>query len=171
MRSGRGKAELGILNLSQSLENLKPETSTVLFLCSGNFYRSRFAEAYFNFHTALQGLAWTAESRGFRLNSKNVGPISEHAAFGLQHRGIPLADPQRMPLVATQHDLARCQLVVAMKESEHRPLMRTHFGAWADRIEYWRIHDLDCSQPQSALADLERELRNLIVRLKVRPEA
>ncbi len=151
--------------MNQRLENRKSESSTVLFLCSGNFYRSRFAEVYFNFHAARQGMAWNAESRGFRLSPKNVGPISEHAGFGLQKRGIPLPEPQRMPRVATRHDLARCQLIVAMKEAEHRPMMRAQFGSWADRIEYWRIHDIDCSQPQSALADLETELRKLLARL------
>jgi protein-tyrosine phosphatase len=156
--------------LHQELVPPQPAISTLLFLCSGNFYRSRFAELYFNHHAALQDLPWRAESRGFRLNAKNVGPISEHATFGLQKRGIPLAEPARMPLVATQEDLSRCQLVVALKEAEHRPMMRQYFKDWVDRVEYWRIHDLDCSQPHSALADLEHELRRLLARLKTQPQ-
>ena len=140
-------------------------TSQVLFLCSGNYYRSRFAEACFNFHAAERGLAWRAESRGFRLSPKNVGPISQHAVAGLTARSIPLTEPERMPRVATEHDLASSQLVIALKEDEHRPLMRRQFAAWADRIEYWRIHDVDFAEPQVALSELDREIRQLLTRL------
>ena len=31
-------------------------TRTVLFLCTGNFYRSRHAEAVFNHHAAASGI-------------------------------------------------------------------------------------------------------------------
>ena len=60
--------------------------------------------------------------RGFRLSPKNVGPISEHAIAGLQERGVPLAEP-RMPQVASEADLDESQLIIALKEAEHRPLV------------------------------------------------
>jgi protein-tyrosine phosphatase len=41
---------------------------TVLFLCTANYYRSRFAEFYFNSIAAAAGLPWQAESRGLSLN-------------------------------------------------------------------------------------------------------
>ncbi len=140
-------------------------TRRVLFLCSGNYYRSRFAEACFNFHAAQRGLRWRAESRGFRLGARNVGPISQHAVAGLAERGIPLIEPERMPRVAAELDLADSQLIVALKEEEHRPLMLERFAAWADRVEYWRIHDIDFAEPRVALAELEREVHNLLSRL------
>ena len=40
---------------------------TVLFLCTGNYYRSRFAEELFNHEAGRAGLYWTAQSRGFAL--------------------------------------------------------------------------------------------------------
>ena len=39
----------------------------VLFLCTGNYYRSRFAEAVFNSVAARMGLSWRASSRGLAL--------------------------------------------------------------------------------------------------------
>ena len=36
---------------------------TVLFLCTGNYYRSRFAEELFNHRAARDGLSWVAQSR------------------------------------------------------------------------------------------------------------
>ena len=37
---------------------------TVLFLCSANYYRSRFAEHFFNWHAENSGLRWKAISKG-----------------------------------------------------------------------------------------------------------
>ncbi len=142
-----------------------PVTSRVLFLCSGNYYRSRFAEAWFNHHAPRRGLDWLASSRGFRLSPKNEGPISRYARAGLHERGIALAEPVRFPRVAQIDDLAASQLIVALKEAEHRPLMRLHFADWVERVEYWRIHDIDFAAPEVALAELEAALEQLLVRL------
>lgn len=51
---------------------------TVLFLCTGNYYRSRFAEEIFNARAAALGLDWRAESRALAIErgKNNVGPIS-----------------------------------------------------------------------------------------------
>ncbi len=39
-------------------------THKLLFLCTGNYYRSRFAELLFNHLAAQVGLDWRADSRG-----------------------------------------------------------------------------------------------------------
>ena len=39
----------------------------VLFLCSANFYRSRFAEHVFNWLAGQEGLQWKADSRGLAV--------------------------------------------------------------------------------------------------------
>ena len=41
--------------------------SIVLLLCTGNYYRSRFAEILFNSVVAKMGLLWRASSRGLAL--------------------------------------------------------------------------------------------------------
>lgn len=139
---------------------------TVLFLCSGNYYRSRFAEVFFNWLAPLHQLDWRAESRGFRLSPGNIGPISVHAISGLQARGIPLPEPHRFSLVVDGQDFETFDHVVAVKEAEHRPKMLERFPTWADRIEYWKIHDLDCAEPDVALVELEGQVRGLIERLR-----
>src|SRR5271165_5168046 len=40
----------------------------VLFLCTGNYYRSRFAEEMFNFLAPVKCPGWTAVSRGIAVD-------------------------------------------------------------------------------------------------------
>ena len=51
----------------------------VLFLCTGNYYRSRFAEILFNHLAPQHNLDWHAESSGLHVQSDgiiNSGPLS-----------------------------------------------------------------------------------------------
>lgn len=139
---------------------------SVLFLCSGNYYRSRFAEVYFNHTADRDNLPWRAASRGFWLSPNNVGPISSHAVSGLKSRGISLAEPIRFPQVIAAADFETHDRVIAVKEAEHRAKMLERFPDWAQRIEYWHIHDLDCATPDVALVELETQVRGLIESLR-----
>ncbi len=139
---------------------------TVLFLCTGNFYRSRFAEVYFNWLAGQGTHAWQADSRGLALDPNNIGPISTHTRVYLDRLGIPLPDPLRHPRDATVPDFEAAQLIVALKEAEHRPLMETRFPAWAQRVEYWRVHDLDFAPASEALPQVKRHVEELFARLQ-----
>ena len=56
----------------------------VLFLCSANFYRSRFAEHLFNHLAPEAGLKWRAQSRGLMVGHwGDVGPISHYTVDAL----------------------------------------------------------------------------------------
>jgi protein-tyrosine phosphatase len=143
------------------------QLSTVLFLCSGNYYRSRFAEHIFNTYILDTGLSWTADSRGLIVDRvvNNIGPISHYAVNGLSERGISIPEPWRFPIQLLESDLAAAKLVIALKEVEHRPLLTERFPQWPDHVEYWHIHDLDHALPADALTTLTREVTQLIQRL------
>ena len=141
------------------------KSQRVLFLCTGNYYRSRFAEILFNWQAEKRGLSWTAESRGLALDSCNTGPISRHTIACLQSRGIKSDTCTRLPLPVTEADLAAAQRIIAVKEGEHRPLFEAKFPQWVDRVEFWHVHDLDCAIPDVAIPHLEREVEQLINRL------
>jgi protein-tyrosine phosphatase len=139
---------------------------TVLFLCSGNYYRSRFAEALFNLRAERSRLPWRAVSRGFFLHAGNVGPISQHARRGLEARGLILGADVRFPMVVSEQDLEQAHYLVAVKESEHRPQMDAKFPHWTSRVEFWKIDDLDCAEPEVALVHLEQAVVDLMRRLE-----
>jgi len=125
---------------------------TVIFVCTGNFYRSRFAEYLFNALAKEKGLPWRATSRGLKTWTVGAheGPISEFAAYRLVAMGVPF-DRERFPIQLSEDDLQSADLVVALKKAEHYAMMLHQFPDWADRIEYWHIDDIDCAPPDEAL--------------------
>ena len=72
----------------------KRNERTVLFLCTGNYYRSRFAEILFNSVAGKMGLPWKASSRGLALERgvNNVGPIAASAVAALGALGVRADD-------------------------------------------------------------------------------
>lgn len=138
---------------------------TVIFVCTANYYRSRFSEYLFNYLAEQQGLGWHATSRGLQTwMVDGQGPISEFTVDRLRTQGIPL-DAERFPIPLSQSDLETADLVVAVKEAEHRPMMREQFPAWEDRIQYWHIDDLDCATPDEALPLCQARVETLVERL------
>jgi protein-tyrosine phosphatase len=138
----------------------------VLFLCSANYYRSRFAEHFFNWLAGQEGLEWRADSRGLDVDpSANIGRISRHTVEALAARAIPVEGEHRYPKRLIAADLVNADLVVAVKEAEHRAMMARQFPQWVDRIEYWHIDDLDCALPEESMPVLESTLRALVARL------
>jgi protein-tyrosine phosphatase len=146
---------------------------TILFLCTGNYYRSRFAELYFNALTGSNGLTWRAVSRGLATERGlcNVGPISPQALEGLATRGIAVVRPLHWPMQVLHGDLEAADLVVALKESEHRPLIEARFPCWSERVEYWHIDDLEQVPAAEALPQLEQRVHALLDRLSRDPSA
>jgi protein-tyrosine phosphatase len=143
--------------------------STVLFLCTGNYYRSRFAEHFFNAVAAKEELSWWADSRGLALERGigNLGPMSRTALRELERIGVAVALPPRFPVTVTEDELRKADLIVALKEAEHRPLFVERFPAWTEQVEFWHVHDLDGATPEEALPQIQEEVLGLVARLKM----
>lgn len=138
----------------------------VLFLCTGNYYRSRFAEIIFNDRAERSGLPWRAESRGLALDAGNIGPISSHTVAALADRGIRLAGPTRDPKSVSERDFREAEIVIAVKESEHRPMLAACFPRFIQSVEFWHIDDLDVAGAEVAMPSLEAAVLRLIERLR-----
>ena len=138
----------------------------VLFLCTGNYYRSRFAEALFAARAKASGLDWQADSRalGTEPETRNPGPISRNTLRALAERGLATVEPPRGPLEVTRADLVGAALVVALDEEEHRPMLAARFPGWELRVEYWNVADLP-APPAAALSEIERRVTELVARL------
>ena len=141
-------------------------SKSVLFLCTGNYYRSRFAEILFNHLATEKKLNWRAEWRGLKIGwPGNIGPISPYTLERLAQLSIPCENGRQMPMQCRMCDLEDANIVIALKEAEHRPMLAEKFSPWQDRVEYWHVHDLDGATPVEALAEIETLVGELVDRL------
>ncbi|MFY8200532.1 MAG: hypothetical protein ACOVLE_07675 [Pirellula staleyi] len=144
-------------------QRIEPK-SQILFLCTWNYYRSRFAEIYFNWEAAAAKIDWQADSRGLALPESIPNTISLYTVDYLARLAIPY-DRLRKPMAATEEDFAKADRVIAIKRAEHHPIVQKRFETFADRVEYWDIHDIDASTPEEQLPLLHAQVRSLVTEL------
>lgn len=142
---------------------MAPSQRTVLFLCTGNYYRSRYAEILFNSVAKKFSLPWKASSRGLALErgKDHVGPMSGDAVKRLQEQGIHDSDAcKRFPESVTTEDLEKADCIVALSRDEHLPLLDERFPSWSNEVELWNVEDAP-----PALALIDDEVMSFVARL------
>lgn len=142
--------------------------SIVLFLCTGNFYRSRFAEVWFNHLATQQGLPWRAESAGLAENcwTCNKGPLSPYVEDILRQEGVLSSGEPRCPVDVTPEHFERAARVIALHRREHEPVLRERFGGYARKVEYWGYADVGEVPPEECLPALRDRIAALVQELK-----
>jgi protein-tyrosine phosphatase len=140
----------------------------VLFVCTGNYYRSRFAELLFNHLACEAELNWQADSRGFHAAEQPwiLAPILPDVQEALVALGVRIDRQLRFPLQLQLRDLKRADLVIALDEAEHRADLAKAFPGWEERVDYWHVQDLHAIPASLALPAIEQEVRALIQRLQ-----
>lgn len=143
----------------------------ILFVCTGNYYRSRFAEMLFNARASTLDLSWKADSRGLATEwgAGNIGPISPFVLQKLKSLGIPVEGDIRAPIQLKKTDLEEAELVIALNAAEHGHLMKQRFAPWADQVVYWDVSDLHLMEAEEALSRIENNVTLLIHQLRNHP--
>ncbi len=136
----------------------------VLFICTGNFYRSRFAEAVFNHYAEQRQIPWTAFSRGLAVHLAE-GHLSTFAAEALNTRQIELRHTGAGRIRLTADDLHNSNHCIALDRSEHFQMMLNQFPLWADKIDYWDVSDIPFRSPIDALPEIELRVMQLLERV------
>jgi protein-tyrosine phosphatase len=147
----------------------RPEPSTsvetarrrVLFVCTGNYYRSRFAEAIFNHHAEQRQIPWTAFSRGLAVHLAE-GYLSTFTTEALEIRKIELRHTGPGRIALSEGDLLRSDYRIAMDRSEHFRMMINQFPTWAGQIDYWDVSDIPFRASSEALAEIEFKVMQLL---------
>ena len=135
--------------------------SYILFICTGNYYRSRFAEIVFNHFARNNSIPVSAFSRGLSLNpSKNKGVISPHATSYLSRLEIKVNDIGS-PAKLEETDLQLASKIIVLDEKEHRPMFRKAFPDWEDKVEYWQFEDDYVVSPAYVLPSLKNKVEYL----------
>ena len=141
----------------------------ILFVCTGNYYRSRTAEELFNYWASQQNLNWIADSRGLREDmsqSPNVGPMSRFAIDFLTQKNVPIKAIERMPRSLELKDFSTFDRIVCMDEREHRPMMVERFPGFENVVEYWQVRDVQFEASETALPLLQEKVEALIQALQ-----
>jgi len=114
-----------------------------------------------------EGLAWRAFSRGAaeRGSPENIGPMSRFALDALGAQAIVPVGARRAPIPCALADFREAQLVIALKEAEHRPLIEQRFPEVAGNVTYWNVDDIEFAPPSIALAMIDRHVRELVATL------
>lgn len=148
----------------------------ILFLCTGNYYRSRFAEEYVN-HSIQQKIPslnnWIAISAGLARDitpTRNKGPISPYTLntlkklFNIDPSNTPHLN--RSPISVEIQDLEKADLIIALNKKEHESMVNIFFPSYKEKIKYLNIPDVDIEYASIAIEQLIIELDNLISNLK-----
>jgi protein-tyrosine-phosphatase len=127
------------------------------FICTGNSYRSRLAEAYLNGQSVPD---LTAVSSGIRAERNEHGPITWYAARILDQQGL-------VPFMAltwrqTDAESVRAADCLVFMMEEHRAYCQTHFSLGDRPFRVWDVPDVDALMLPDGVHGLEREA--LIVR-------
>ena len=133
----------------------------ILYICSGNIYRSRYAEAYTNFLAQSRELPLSATSRGLTTDLVEID-TSPLVIARMKAKGIPASCTTAAKTALREEDLKAADIIVALKESEHRPLLELKFPEWAGRITYWDISDVGGLDPESAFSAIEQLVMELL---------
>ena len=155
----------------------------VLFIGSGNSYRSKFAEAFFNNRGKLECL--------FMLHTHGMGRYTSSRYPYSYSSGIDRKKPtKRLNKVSkevcnetnltygddcyvhfhrnlTKTDFDFCHYVIAMNESEHKEYLEKHFPK--HKIEYWDIPKTN-KVSDEVVKKLQVKVNELYNRATTRPE-
>lgn len=141
----------------------------LLLLCTGNYYRSRFAEEWFNHQAARRGLDWIADSAGLaeRCWMQNSGPISAHTLSALRALGVAVRGAHRSPQDVHHGLFDVASRVIALYRKEHEPMLRQRFPQLIYRVEYWDHADVDELSPEECLPRLRARVDELVDELSL----
>ena len=121
------------------------------FVCTGNIYRSRLAEAYCN-SRCIPG--FQASSSGIGAGLNEVTAISPYAADVLARYGIRSYTAEYWQ--RTTAELVQASDVLVFMESIHRRFCAKWIDAARQRIEVWEIEDVGPIAPMQIPDKVER---------------
>lgn len=135
---------------------------TILFICTGNYYRSRFAEILFNHLAKEKNIPYRAFSKGLRISSRNVGELSIHTKNYFDQLHIDYSNYLKMPEVFEEIHMKNVDMIIALDEQEHRPMIQQLFPHLEEKFIFWSFADDYIETPETVLPKLEKKVQSFI---------
>jgi len=148
-----------------------PTRVSVLFVCTGNYYRSRIAEAVFNHRAASLQTSLSARSAGLAVHLIDVpsmGGLSPHARQALAAEGIDVSHTGLLPTPFAADLAESAERVIALYDAEHRPMVEDLHPGLASYFTYWDIPDVPHWPPARAVARIFERVDTLLDELTKR---
>lgn len=141
---------------------------TIHFVCAGNIYRSRFAEAYAK-SKEIEGLTFMSSGVNVNTKAKNLGPVAWEAMRIMKNAGL-LPYLKQLQTQTTPEGLNQADKVIFFGEKVLERV-RTEFDYAKDNYEVWEIADI-VDAPEHSLEDdirriKESEATTAVIREKV----
>lgn len=139
----------------------------LLFVCSGNYYRSRFAEAYLNYLSDLFSLDIKAESRGLAIHfadelAEEFGEISKDTKERCNSLGIPKKYWDKNRESIRREDFENFDQIICLDLEEHAPMIKEQFPDQIYSVCYLKVKDIFDWEPKQTLDSISETIQEMV---------
>tara|TARA_A100001011_G_scaffold94934_1_gene99769 strand:+ start:5838 stop:6266 length:429 start_codon:yes stop_codon:yes gene_type:complete len=134
----------------------------VLFVCTANIHRSRFAEEVFNFFCTKHNKDYHAFSAGLRVGDYSYRKIYFPALENLKVFNIIPKRPNDLSKHIKDVNLENYDKIICMDEDEHKPMVNSDPKLSNYNFEYWNITDMPKVDSNVSLPICYKKVENLL---------
>ena len=143
------------------------EKTKVVFVCTGNYYRSRFAESYFNYLCDILKLNYEADSYGLAIHyadelAEKHGELSPFSRERMEHIGIPDNYFERSRKSLTKDAIENSDVIIAMDEDEHTEMIMEQFPSYINQFNFFKVKDVFDWEPKQTLDETQKMVEMMI---------
>ena len=140
--------------------------NNILFVCTGNIFRSRFAEEVFNHLCEINGVDATAFSAGLQVGGYKQRKIYRPAMNELERLKIEPLRSNEDSVHIDDIDVSIYDQIICMDEEEHKPMVRSNELLSGFTFQYWNIVDMPKVPSDKSLPKCYKKVESLIDQLK-----
>ena len=143
------------------------EKVKVTFVCTGNYYRSRFAESYFNYLCDILKLNYVADSYGLAIHfadelAEEHGEISPFSKERMEKIGIPERYFLRDRKSLIKDAIENSDVIIAMDKEEHTPMIMEQFPSYINQFNFFEVKDVFDWEPKQTLDETQKMVEMMI---------
>ena len=137
----------------------------ILFVCTGNIFRSRFAEEVFNHLCKTKNVNATAFSAGLKVGKYRQRKMYKPALIELKRLEIIPSRSDEDSIHINDIDISIYDQIICMDRQEHKPMVDSNQFLSSYAIKYWDIVDMPKVSSQISLPKCYKKVDELVKQL------